>query len=71
MNNYRRYTMIRTESLSINGHDLVRTYSDAGKKVIRVGTGIEYDEAIDPVEMGRTYTESENDIEVFEEEEWT
>jgi hypothetical protein len=60
--------MIRTESLSINGHDLVRTYSDAGKKVIQVGTGIEYDEAIDPVEMGRTYTESENDIEVFEEE---
>lgn len=58
--------MIQTEFLTINGHSLIKTYSDAGKKIIQDGTGIEYDEAIDPIEMGRTYMESENDIEIFE-----
>lgn len=61
--------MIRTEPLTINGHSLIHTYSDAGKKIIQDETGIEYDDAIDPEEMHRTYTESENDIETYEEEE--
>lgn len=55
--------MIVTEPYGFaNGNELVRTYSDAGKKIIQDGTGIEYDEAIDPVFMNRTYTESENDL---------
>ena len=60
--------MIRTKPLTINGHSLIHTYSDAGKKIIQDETGIEYDDAIDPEEMHRTYTESENDIETYEEE---
>ena len=56
--------MIVTEPYGYaGGMELVRTYSDAGKKIIQDGTGIEYDEAVDPVSMGRTYTESENDLE--------
>jgi hypothetical protein len=58
--------MIQTELLNVNGHSLIKTYSDAGKKIIQDSTGIEYDEAIDPIEMGRTYTESENDIEILD-----
>lgn len=56
--------MIVTEPYGIvAGMELVRTYSDAGKKIIQDGTGVEYDEAVDPVSVGRTYTESENDLE--------
>ncbi len=56
--------MIVTEPYGIvAGMELVRTYSDAGKKIIQDETGIEYDEAVDPVSAGRTYTESENDLE--------
>lgn len=47
--------MIRTESLTIGGKDFTRTYSDAGRYVVR--DGISYDEAIDPAELGRTYVE--------------
>lgn len=47
--------MIRTESLTIGGKDFTRTYSDAGLYVVR--DGISYDEAIDPTDLGRTYTE--------------
>ena len=47
--------MIRTESLTIGGKDFTRTYSDAGRYVVR--DGISYDEAIDPTELGRTYVE--------------
>lgn len=47
--------MIRTESLTIGGKGFTRTYSDAGRYVVR--DGISYDEAIDPTELGRTYVE--------------
>ena len=40
---------------SINGKDFIRTYSDSGHYVVR--DGVEYSEAIDPAEFGRTYTE--------------
>lgn len=60
--------MIQTESFTINGRALIRTYSDIGKMLIQDGTGIEYSEAIDPIEMNRTYTESENDIFIPEQE---
>ena len=48
--------MIKTESMTINGIHFIRTYSDTGHKVER--DGVVYDEAIDPADTGRTYTES-------------
>ena len=39
--------------------DSIRTYSDSGFKIIQNNTGIEYDEAIDPISENRTYTESD------------
>ena len=47
----------------INGTDLVRAYSNNGMKIRQDGTGVVYDEAIDPVYMNRTYTETEEPIE--------
>lgn len=41
-------------------NNLVHTYSDAGFTVIQDGTGVEYYEAWDPINSGRTYTESTN-----------
>lgn len=49
--------MIRTEQFTLDGRILVRTYSDAGLQVCRDNQC--WDEAIDPLEMGRTYTEGE------------
>lgn len=47
--------MLKIEFLPGN---LVRTYSDQNFKIRQEGTGEIYDEAIDPVEMNRTYTET-------------
>lgn len=58
--------MIKTEMYS---EDLVRTYSDAGFKIKQDGTDIIYDEAIDPVFMNRTYTETDIPLDYEEEEE--
>lgn len=58
--------MILIENLTINGKDFVSTRSDSGKMIER--DGIFYEEAIDPAEFGRTYTETEVDIEVSPEE---
>ena len=52
--------MIRTEILDSG---LIRTYSDTGMQIIQDGTGILYEEAVDPVEINRTYTESDIPIE--------
>ena len=49
--------MIVTERLTINGRAFIRTYSDSGYMVER--DGVMYSEAIDPAEMGRTYTETD------------
>lgn len=46
-----------------DGVKLIRTYSDAGKKIIQNETGVTYDEAIDVETAGYTYSESEEDIE--------
>lgn len=51
--------MIQTENFEKNGRTLVRTSSDAGYLIRQDGTGAVYDEAVDPVEMGRTYTETD------------
>ena len=55
--------MIKTETITINGRTLVRTYSDANRMIQQDGTGAVYAEAYDPVDSGRTYTETEESIE--------
>lgn len=60
--------MIQQETINFNGRLLVRTYSDAGKKIIQQETGWVYDEAVDPLDMHRVYTESEEDIEQSEDD---
>ena len=57
--------MIQTELLK-NG-TLIRHYSDSGKKLSQIETGMEYDEAIDVVPCRYTYKET--DILVENEEE--
>lgn len=54
--------MVRQESFTFEERTLVRSYSDAGKFIIQDETGVMYEEAVDPVEMNRTYTESEEYI---------
>ncbi len=49
--------MIVTESFKVGERDFIRTYSDANRFVVR--DGVEYSEACDPAELGRTYTEGE------------
>lgn len=49
--------MIVQEHFDVSGRDFVRTYSDAGRYVMR--DGVEYSEACDPAEFGRVYTEGE------------
>lgn len=53
--------MIRTEYFKTrkDGVKLVRTYSDADMMIRQDGTGALYSEAVDPEEMGRTYTETD------------
>ena len=49
--------MIKQEHFDVNGRDFIRTYSDSGRYVVR--DGVEYEEACDPAEFGRQYTEGE------------
>ena len=49
--------MIKTEVYSLGGLSITRTWSDEGRYVVR--DGISYDEANDPTDLGRTYTEGE------------
>mgnify|MGYP006967144878 CR=1 FL=1 len=55
--------MIKTEYYKTlkNGTELVRTYSTTGLMIER--DGIRYAEAIDPAELGRTYTEADAPVE--------
>lgn len=49
--------MIVQETYTLNGRVFVRTYSNAGRYVVR--DGVSYSEANDPAELGRTYAEGE------------
>ena len=51
--------MIITERFTINGREFIRTYSDAGRYVVGGSPEGQYNEAIDPANLGRTYTEGE------------
>ena len=58
--------MIKTENITINGREFVKTYSDEGFMVER--DGVRYSEAIDPAEFGRQYIETDEKIEQEPEE---
>ena len=53
--------MIQTEHITINDLPLTRNYSDGGYYIQR--NGVQYAEAIDPADSGRTYTETDVPIE--------
>ena len=53
--------MIKTEQLTINDKQFTKSYSDSGYMIER--DGVQYSEAIDPTELGRTYTETDIPIE--------
>jgi hypothetical protein len=50
------YFMTRADGVVLN-----RTYSDKGMKIER--DGVRYDEAVDPAELNRQYTETNESIE--------
>lgn len=52
--------MIQTETITINGKEYIRTWSDQTMMIER--DGALYEEAIDPIDSGRTYTETEHPI---------
>lgn len=54
--------MVKQETITINGRQLVKTWSDQGKYIIQVGTNVKYAEAID-IPYKYTYVESEETIE--------
>lgn len=58
--------MIIKEIIEINGKQYDYTYSDSGKRIVR--DGVTYDTAIDPLNSGRQYVESDEDIEITDEE---
>lgn len=49
--------MLHIETVAMNGRKFTRTWSDL-YTIER--DGVEYDEAYDPAELGRTYTETAN-----------
>jgi hypothetical protein len=59
--------MLRTETITINGKEYIRTWSDANRMIERDGNL--YESAVDPAYLGRTYTETEQDIPDTEAEE--
>lgn len=50
--------MIKTETFYIGEREFTRTYSDANRYVVR--DGVSYEEACDPAEFERTYTEGDS-----------
>ena len=52
--------MIKTEQITINGTEFVKTYSDQNMMIAR--DGAVYSEAIDPIGSGRAYTETETPV---------
>lgn len=57
--------MIKTETRT---DGLIRTYSDLGKKIQKIGTDEIYDEAVDLATSGYTYVETDESNEISAEE---
>lgn len=55
--------MIKAETITTNGQQFIRTYSDAGFYIHGGMPEADYAEAIDPADLGRTYTETDIPIE--------
>ena len=55
--------MIKTENVTIGGKQFIRTYSDKGMMIHGGSPEADYSEALDPAELGRTYTETTTPIE--------
>lgn len=55
--------MIRTETIIIGEKQFIRTYSDRGMMIHGGSPEADYSEALDPAELGRTYTETDIPIE--------
>lgn len=53
---------IKTENITIEGRELIKHFSDAGKYILQVETGIEYAEAIDVMPCRYTYEETEKEV---------
>jgi hypothetical protein len=51
--------MIITETITINNKECIKNYSDEGFYMQKVGTDEIYSEAIDPIDSGRTYIETD------------
>lgn len=51
--------MIHVENITLNGRQYTRTYSET-HYIER--DGVEYEEAIDPIDSGRVYTESKTPL---------
>ena len=58
--------MIKTETITIKGKQFMHTYSTAGCYIERDGE--RYADAIDPLDSGRTYTETDIPIKTEEED---
>ena len=59
--------MLITETIIINNAQYTRTWSDSNKMIEREGTL--YESALDLTHLGRTYTETDQDIPDMEAEE--
>lgn len=55
--------MIRTETITIGEKQFIRTYSDKGMMIHGGSPEADYSEALDPAELGRTYTETDIPVE--------
>ena len=54
--------MIKTETITIGQKQFIRTYSDRGMMIHGGFPEADYSEALDPAELGRTYTETDTPI---------
>ena len=58
--------MVIYEPFKVGEADFVRAYSDIGMKILGGSPESDYDEACDPAEFGRTYTETDIPIDTDE-----
>ena len=54
--------MIKIENVTINGKPFIKTYSDKGLYIKKVGTNEEYTEAVDLPTKNYTYKETDKEI---------
>lgn len=59
--------MIKQEIVTINGKQFIHTFSDDGMKIHGGFPEGDYDDVYDPIDSGRTYTETSHIIEPIEE----